>query len=92
MSAVSMLIMVATQAISSVLALRGKNLRDGLQALFLRLVSTLDASKARDLAESILKRPTISDSSLSSKGWMPEPLTHSTPMESKMRENGGNEH
>ena len=72
MSAVSMLIMVATQAISSVLALRGKNLRDGLQALFLRLVPTLDASKARDLAESILKRPTISDSSLSIKGWMPE--------------------
>src|SRR5215471_2460812 len=72
MSVVSMLIMVATQAISSVLALRGRNLRDGLQAVFLRLVPTLDASKARDLAESILKRPAISDSSLSIKGWMPE--------------------
>src|SRR6476619_4192720 len=72
MSVVSMLIMVATQAISSVLALRGKNLRDGLQALFLRLVPTLEPSKARDLAESILKRPAISDSSLSIKGWMPE--------------------
>jgi len=45
MSVVSMLIMVATQAISSVLALRGKNLRDGLQALFLRLVPSLDPSK-----------------------------------------------
>ena len=72
MSVVSMLIMVATQAISSVLALRGKNLRDGLQALFLRLVPTLEPSKARDLAESILKRPAISDSSLSIEGWMPE--------------------
>jgi len=71
-SVVSMLIMVATQAISSVLALRGRNLRDGLQVLFLRLVPTMDESKVRDLAESILKGPAISDSSLSIKGWIPE--------------------
>jgi hypothetical protein len=67
MSVVSLLIMVATQAISSVLALRGKNLRDGLQALFLGLVPTLDEREARSLAELILKRPVISDCAWSIK-------------------------
>jgi hypothetical protein len=72
MSVVSMLIMVATQAISSTLALRGKVLLDALEALFVRIVPDLDSAKARALAEVILKRPTISDSSLSIKGRMPE--------------------
>jgi hypothetical protein len=68
MTIVSMLIMVATQAISAILALRGRSLRDGLKALFLRLAPDLSESQALALAESILKRPTISDSSLSIKG------------------------
>jgi hypothetical protein len=73
MSVVSMLIMVSTQAISSLLALRGKNLLDALQALFTSLVPKLDPKKAAALADVILKRPIISDSSLSLKNsWVPE--------------------
>src|SRR5215472_7801554 len=72
MSVISMLIMVATQAISSALALRGRNLRDALEALFRRIAPGLDAYKARALAEVALKLPTVSDSSLSIKGSMPE--------------------
>jgi hypothetical protein len=71
----SLLIMVVTQACSSLLALRGRNLLDALEALFLRFDPALKSekgNKARALAEVILKRPTISDSVLSVKGNGPE--------------------
>jgi|SRR6516165_4175784 hypothetical protein len=74
MSVVSLLITLVTQAFSSILALRGKNLLDALEALFLRFAPELKSrvgendkktNQARELAELVLKRPTISDSALS---------------------------
>ena len=77
MSVVSLLITLITQFISSVMALRGNNLLDALEALFLRFAPELCSEKgvnkkvknhARELAELVLKRPTISDCVLSMKG------------------------
>jgi hypothetical protein len=71
-SVASLLIMVATQAISSCLALRGRNLRDALVALFYKISS--DRNKATELAEKILLDPMYSDSALSMNnpwaGWL----------------------
>ena len=71
MSVVSLLITVITQMVSSLLALRGKNQRDALKALFLGIAenrSNAVRKGAEDLAKLVLKRPTISDSALSVKG------------------------
>jgi hypothetical protein len=71
MSVVSLLITVTTQMVSSLLALRGKNQRDALKALFLGIAgsrSNAVREGAEDLAKLVLKRPTISDSALSVKG------------------------
>jgi hypothetical protein len=64
MSIASLLIMIATQAIASILAFRGRNLRDALVAVFLKITPGLKGN-AKLLAERILKDPVYSDSSLS---------------------------
>jgi hypothetical protein len=70
MSMVSVIIMTITQAISSLVALRGRNLLDALETLFHRISPGLTG--ARELAELVLKRPVLSDSTLSIKGNAPE--------------------
>jgi hypothetical protein len=69
MSIVSLIIMVVTQAISSCLALRGRNLRDALVTLFWQISPNLQNTE--ELAEKILQDPMFSDSSLSMKGRWP---------------------
>jgi hypothetical protein len=64
MSIVSLLIMVGTQAVSSFLALRGKNLADGLEVLFHKIEPEIDASGCRQLIDDVLTSPVISDSML----------------------------
>jgi hypothetical protein len=44
-SVASLLVMVATQAMSSILALRGQNLRDALVALFSNISPDLNSNK-----------------------------------------------
>jgi len=60
MLAVSLIIMALTQAISSVLALRGVKLRRGLEELIKQTAPSI-AIKATDLSEQILKHPLVSD-------------------------------
>jgi hypothetical protein len=67
MSIVSLLIMVATQAVSSSLGLRGKNLADGLEVLFHKIEPAIDRGSCRHLIDEILTSPVISDSVLSVK-------------------------
>ncbi len=64
MSIVSLLIMVGTQAVSSFLALRGKNLADALEVLFRKIEPEIDASGCRQLIDEVLTSPLISDSML----------------------------
>ena len=60
MLAVSLIIMALTQAISSVLALRGVKLRRGLEELIKQTAPSIE-TKAKELSEEILKHPLISD-------------------------------
>jgi hypothetical protein len=62
--------MVITQAISSLLALRGQNLRDALVAVFGKVSPEL--ANAKGLAEEVLRHPVFSDSALSMKRKWPE--------------------
>ena len=62
MLAVSLIIMSVTQAISSVLALRGAKLQAGLQQLITQTAPTL-AAQAKTISEAMLKHPLISDAS-----------------------------
>jgi len=62
MLAVSLIIMSLTQAISSVLALRGAKLRAGLERLIQQTAPSL-AAQARTISEEMLKHPLISDTS-----------------------------
>ena len=62
MLAVSLIVMSVTQALSSVLALRGAKLRAGLQQLIEQTAPTL-AAKADEISEAMLKHPLISDAS-----------------------------
>ena len=62
MLAVSLIVMSVTQALSSVLALRGAKLRAGLQQLIEQTAPTL-APKADEISEAMLKHPLISDAS-----------------------------
>jgi len=64
MSIVSMLIMAISQMVLSGLQLRGKQLMDALEAMFLNLDPAL-AGKAKGLAEAVLRHPVISDSAKS---------------------------
>ncbi len=64
MSIVSLLIMVGTQAVSSFLGLRGKNLADALEVLFHKIEPEIDASGCRQLIDDVLTSPLISDSML----------------------------
>jgi hypothetical protein len=64
MSIVSLLIMVGTQAVSSFLGLRGKNLADALEVLFHKIEPEIDASGCRQLIDDVLTSPVISDSML----------------------------
>lgn len=61
MLAVSLIIMSLTQAVSSLLALRGTQLRKGLQQLIEQTAPSLKAH-AKPLSEAIVKHPLISDS------------------------------
>ena len=61
MSIVSMLIMAISQMVLSGLQLRGKQLMDALETMFVTLDPTL-AAKAKGLAEAVLRHPLISDS------------------------------
>jgi hypothetical protein len=61
MLAVSLIIMSLTQAVSSLLALRGTQLRKGLQQLIEQTAPSLRAD-AKELSEAIVKHPLISDS------------------------------
>lgn len=56
MVAVSLIVMSVTQALSSVLALRGTKLRAGLQQLIEQTAPTL-AAKADEISEAMLKHP-----------------------------------
>src|SRR5437016_5323835 len=73
MSVVSVLITIITQMISSTLGLRGKNLADALEAMFLKLDPKLNEQVqglASQIADKVLTQPVISDSMLSiSKKW-----------------------
>ena len=60
MLAVSLIIMALTQAISSVLALRGVKLRRGLEELIKQTAPSI-ATKAKELSEEIVKHPLVSD-------------------------------
>jgi hypothetical protein len=60
MLAVSLIIMALTQAISSVLALRGVKLRRGLEELIKQTAPSVE-TRAKELSEEILKHPLISD-------------------------------
>jgi hypothetical protein len=62
MLVVSLIIMSLTQAISSVLALRGAKLRAGLEQLIQQTAPSL-AAQARTISEEMLKHPLISDAS-----------------------------
>jgi hypothetical protein len=62
MLAVSLIIMSATQAVSSLLALRGARLRRGLEELIGQTVPSLK-TRAADLSQRILAHPLISDTS-----------------------------
>ena len=62
MLAVSLIIMSLTQAISSVLALRGAKLQAGLEQLIRQTAPTL-AEKAKTISEGMLKHPLITDAS-----------------------------
>jgi hypothetical protein len=61
MLAVSLIIMSLTQAVSSLLALRGTQLRKGLQQLIEQTAPSLKKD-AKQLSEAIVKHPLISDS------------------------------
>lgn len=67
MLAVSLIIMSLTQALASLLALRGARLRQGLEALITQAVPELAAS-AKALSTKILEHPLVSDSAVSSTG------------------------
>jgi hypothetical protein len=62
MLAISLIIMSVTQAVSSVLALRGARLRRGLEELIGQTVPSLK-DRAKDLSRRILEHPLISDGS-----------------------------
>ena len=62
MLAVSLIIMSITQAVSSVLALRGAKLRGGLEQLIRQTAPSL-AEHARTISDAMLKHPLISDGS-----------------------------
>src|ERR1700674_38147 len=64
MSIVSMLIMAISQMVLSGLQLRGKQMMDALEAMFVTLKPDL-AEKAKALAEAVLRHPVISDSAKS---------------------------
>jgi hypothetical protein len=76
MSIVSLLVTIITQAISSLLGLRGRNLSDALQAMMRRINPDIDIAAAQQLVGHILTRPVISDSTLSmlSKTWNKWPI------------------
>jgi len=65
MSVVSLLIMVVTQIFSSFLGLRGKNLADALQTMFIQLAPSLDHTACTHLIHMALTDPAMSDSVLS---------------------------
>ncbi len=65
MSLVSLVIMVMTQAISTLLGLRGKSLADGMDVLFQKIDPKIDSGCRRQLIDEILTSPVISDSMLS---------------------------
>lgn len=64
LSIVSMLIMAISQMVLSGLQLRGKQMMDALEAMFVTLDPTL-VGKAKGLAEAVLRHPLISDSAKS---------------------------
>src|SRR5262245_38199277 len=72
MLAVSLLVMILVQAIASVLALRGANLRWGIEEL-LRTVDPEFAKhqeQVKQIATEVLQHPLISDSALSTQEWL----------------------
>jgi hypothetical protein len=73
MSVVSLLIMIATQVLSSLFALRGQNLADSLEALFRKVDPLIPANDVKKLIHNALTDPLISDSVLSTDrkggGW-----------------------
>ena len=69
MLAVSLLVTIAVQAVSAVLALRGANLQWGIERLLLTADPDLKDDAAR-VAETVLRHPLISDSSISSQAWL----------------------
>src|SRR6267154_67693 len=69
MSVVSLLITIATQMVSGLLALRGKNLANALQALVLRIDPHLEDKVSKELADWILTDDLISDSVFSMRKW-----------------------
>ncbi len=71
MLVVSLLITIVTQMVSSLLALRGKNLADALQVMMNKIAPGIGAAQALGLAHEILTQPVISDSmmSMSEKIW-----------------------
>lgn len=60
----SLLITIFTQAMSTLFAHRGSNLRSGLQVLFETVDPSLAAPQAENLAEKVLTHPILSDSML----------------------------
>ena len=76
MSIVSLLVTIITQAISSLLGLRGRNLSDALRAMIRRISPDIDIAASQQLTDHILTRPVISDSTLSmlSKTWDKWPI------------------
>lgn len=70
MSLLSMLIMTITQILSALFGLRGKNLADALQAMLYKIDPTINdnfTNLGKSLADHVLTRPVISDSTLSMK-------------------------
>ena len=68
MSVVSLLIMIITQAVSAAFGLRGKNLSDALEAMLHKIDPDINKQSndvAKRLADAVLTRPVISDSTLS---------------------------
>src|SRR5579864_47026 len=73
MTLVSLLIMTITQMISAFLGLRGKNLADALEAMLYKIDPKINdqvSNLGKNLADQVLTRPVISDSTFSmKKGW-----------------------
>jgi hypothetical protein len=86
MSVLSLLITAATQLVSAVLGLRGKNLADALEAMIHKIDPEFDSQVrglSRQLVDHILTHPVISDSALS----MSAPWTTTWKRASAIRSN-----